>query len=132
MRHLKTGLTLHDQDRATPGYTLFSPFGFNTTLLIDLGGEVVHRWELPGYVGPYGYLLANGNLLVAIQTPEGPGLPGGGGSTPSMVPWSKCQAMADLQTPKSGSSPTQHGQSILQVQTSNRLPWRRYAMMFSS
>ena len=80
MRHLKTGLTLYDESRATPGYTIFSPLGRNVTHLIDMRGEVVHEWRLPGYIGLYAHLLPNGNLLAAVQTPEGPqGLRGTGG-----------------------------------------------------
>ncbi|MDC0033965.1 aryl-sulfate sulfotransferase [Alphaproteobacteria bacterium] len=80
MRHLQTGLTLFDERRATPGYTLFSPLGRKTTYLVDMQGKVVHEWHLPGYVGIYGYLLQNSNLLAAVQTDDGPvGLRGTGG-----------------------------------------------------
>ncbi len=72
MRHLQTGLTLFDQNLATPGYTLFSPMGAKRSLLIDLHGEIVHEWRLPGYTGIYSHLLPNGNLLAGVQTPDGP------------------------------------------------------------
>ena len=79
-RELRTGLTLYDQAKATPGYTLFTPFGLTQAHLLDMKGEVVHQWDLPGMPGSYAYLLANGNLLTAIRTEEGPtGLPAKGG-----------------------------------------------------
>ena len=43
-----------------------------------------------------------------------------------------CQASAESQVPPSGSSPIQHGQSTLQVQTSSSLPSMSYAMVGSS
>ncbi len=43
-------------------------------------------------------------------------------STPSIDPVSIPQAMTVSQVLKSGSSPTQHGHSTLQVQTSSSLP----------
>ena len=72
MRHLRTGLTIFDEARATPGYTIFSPLGRNATHLIDMHGQVVHEWRLPGFAGIYAYLLPNGNLLAAVQTTDGP------------------------------------------------------------
>ena len=76
----RTGVLQHDIERATPGYTLFTPLGMYKTYLINMTGEVVHFWNLPNDVGNYAYLLENGNLLVAIRTEEGPqGLPAKGG-----------------------------------------------------
>ena len=74
MRHLQTGLTIHDEDRATPGYTLYSPMGRKQSLLIDMNGDIVHEWRLPGYTGIYSHFLPNGNLLAGVKTTEGPGL----------------------------------------------------------
>ena len=79
MRHLQTGLTIFDEERATPGYTLFSPMGTKRSLLIDQRGDIVHEWQLPGYTGLYSHLLPNGNLLAGVQTPDGPGLRGSAG-----------------------------------------------------
>ena len=76
----RTGVLVHDIERATPGFTLFTPLGLYNSYLINMDGEVVHKWELPNDVGNYAYLLENGNLLVAIRTEEGPqGLPAKGG-----------------------------------------------------
>jgi hypothetical protein len=76
----QTGLTHFDEANATAGYTLFSPAGLTQTHLIDMKGEIVHQWDLPDIPGNYAYLLANGNLLAATRTAEGPkGLPAKGG-----------------------------------------------------
>ena len=37
-----TGLTVHDRGRASPGYTLLTPFGSPIVYLLDAGGEVLH------------------------------------------------------------------------------------------
>jgi hypothetical protein len=62
------GLT-HTDSRAAGGYTLITPIGFDSVLLIDEAGQVVHRWQVPGFQPGYGYLLPNGNLLVRGQPP---------------------------------------------------------------
>ncbi len=77
MRILQTGLTHFDEARATPGFTLFSPLWGRNTYLLDMRGEVVHRWDLPAGLGGYARLLPNGNLFVSINTPTGPGFSGG-------------------------------------------------------
>ena len=60
----KTGLTAYDEERACPGYVLYSNlYESNTIHLIDLNGETAHRWEMPYPSGQYGYLLPNGNLF---------------------------------------------------------------------
>ena len=76
----RTGVMQHNKEKATPGYTLFTPLGLYNTYLIDMDGEVVHQWDLPNDVGNYAYLLENGNLLAAIRTEdENPRLPANGG-----------------------------------------------------
>ena len=77
MRILQTGVTHSDPARATPGFTLFSPLWGNETLILDMRGEVVHRWEFPVMLGGYGRLLPNGNLFVAVTTPDRPRFAGG-------------------------------------------------------
>ena len=74
------GLLHHDEDRATPGFTLFAPSGMPFVRLVNMRGELVHHWDIPTAPGNYGYLLENGNLLVGIRTFEGvQGLPAKGG-----------------------------------------------------
>ncbi len=77
MRILQTGVTHFDKDRATPGFTLFSPLFGRSTYLIDMQGQVVHQWDLPDKIGGYGRLLPNGNLFVTVNTPIGPRFIGG-------------------------------------------------------
>lgn len=63
-RMARTGLTALDEAKACPGYVLYAPLdGPGTVLLIDLGGEAAHQWDLPYPPGDYGYLLPNGNLF---------------------------------------------------------------------
>ena len=61
----RSGVLQHNKDRASPGYTLFTPIGMFTTYLIDMDGNVVHEWKLPNELGHYAYLLENGNLLAS-------------------------------------------------------------------
>ena len=71
MRYSKYGLTEYDRTRATEGFTIFSPLhnkDKRATILINMEGEVVKEWALPDDPGNYGYLLENGNLLVASNS----------------------------------------------------------------
>ena len=80
MRFSKFGVTLYDRENSSLGATIFSPLHQKTTYLIGMNGEVLHQWKLDSAPGNYGYLLPNGNLLIAIKTEEGPpGLRAGGG-----------------------------------------------------
>ncbi len=64
IRRTRTGLIAHDPALAQQGYTLFAPmFGDGAVYLIDMAGEVAHRWSMPYRPGLYGYLLDNGNLF---------------------------------------------------------------------
>src|SRR5215470_6198742 len=66
------GLRALDQERAFPGFTLFSPhFVENRTVyLIDLKGNVVHTWEMPYPPGMSGYLTERGTLFFNGRTSE--------------------------------------------------------------
>jgi hypothetical protein len=65
---MKIGLTCLDEEKACPGYVLFSPSRSYQTLLIDLNGNIAHQWTLKHYPGLYGYLLPNGNLFYNGKT----------------------------------------------------------------
>ena len=68
-RSTATGVTLFNPKKACPGYVLYSPmYGHGHVDLIDLKGDVVHRWEMPHPPGLYGYLLPNGNLFYMGKT----------------------------------------------------------------
>ena len=63
-RITKQGTTAWDENKALPGYALYSPVSSpGTVYLVDIKGEVVHQWHLPYPPGLYGYLLPNGNLF---------------------------------------------------------------------
>lgn len=64
VRRTRTGLIAHDPALAQPGYTLFAPmYGDGAVYLIDMAGEIAHRWQMPYRPGLYGYLLDNGHLF---------------------------------------------------------------------
>lgn len=73
-----SGLTHHDVTHAFPGYTVYSAMSGGAVYLIDMNGEVVHRW-LPdaGSKFFYGHLLPNGNLLTNITDGTEIGEPAG-------------------------------------------------------
>ena len=76
MRPRHFGLQVNE-DGAAEGYTIFSPLWRPVTYLLNMDGEVVHEWELPGLPGGYSYLLPNGNLFSATKTDDGPPFEGG-------------------------------------------------------
>jgi hypothetical protein len=64
IRRCRTGLIAHDPALAQPGYTLFTPMDDDGTVyLIDMAGEVAHRWHMPYRPGLYAHLLDNGHLF---------------------------------------------------------------------
>lgn len=87
MRHRDFGLLSHDPQRATPGYTLFSPLLGSATYLIGLRGEIVHQWHHPLIAGTYAHLLDNGNLLWSGRLAEGPQHMGGRGGLLREYDW---------------------------------------------
>ena len=79
MRVNQTGLLHHEEAKAFQGFTLFSPLWIKKTFLINMQGEVVHEWDLPGTPGGYARLLETGNLAYSANTghADGPPFPGG-------------------------------------------------------
>ena len=71
MRYQKLGLLHHEPARCFGGYTLVAPIRHLHIYLIDMAGEVVHRWNLPGPLGSKALLLPGGNLLFSTVTAEG-------------------------------------------------------------
>ena len=61
--HRPPGVTFHNAAASFKGYTLLTPIGGDSTLLIDMQGRVVHRWLFSDVRPEYAYLLDNGNLL---------------------------------------------------------------------
>src|SRR5215470_11448205 len=66
------GLRALNPERASPGFTLFSPliWGDGKVYLIDLDGNVVHTWNLPYPPGLSGYLTERGTLFYNGRTSE--------------------------------------------------------------
>ena len=64
----RIGPTCLDEEKACPGYVLYTPGSSNQTWLIDLHGNTVHQWNLEYPPGLYGYLLPNGNLFYNGKT----------------------------------------------------------------
>lgn len=65
-------------DAAFEGYTLFTPLRGTDTFLLDLAGNLVHRWKSEYSPGNSVYLLPNGNLLRTARDDEGGVFRGGG------------------------------------------------------
>jgi hypothetical protein len=59
-----TGLTHYDKGPAYEGYTLITPQGGDSTLLLNMDGKIVHVWRFTDIIPGYGRLLENGNLLL--------------------------------------------------------------------
>lgn len=57
-----TGL-LHYEAVSTEGYILFSPTGSRDCFLINICGQIVHRWTTGYFPGQSAYLLPDGKLL---------------------------------------------------------------------
>ncbi|MBW2031670.1 MAG: hypothetical protein JRJ31_21665, partial [Deltaproteobacteria bacterium] len=59
-----TGVLKYNKAKAFNGYTVISPMtNCKTTYLIDMEGNLVHKWETDYLPGLYAILLENGNLL---------------------------------------------------------------------
>jgi len=70
--HHPVGLIHHTPAACNRGYTLFSTTrGGKDAYLIDMQGNVVHRWHSPEGIH-YSYLLDNGNLLCRPYRPRTP------------------------------------------------------------
>src|SRR4051812_35244298 len=73
-----SGLTHHEPERAFQGCTLFSAMSGDGMYLVDMDGELAHRWDPPeGSRFFYGQLLPNGNLLTNITNGTELGEPAG-------------------------------------------------------
>ena len=70
MRILKTGLTHHAAEKATKGLTLLAPAYFSEVFLLDMSGNIAHRWSIKGKNGCLAQLLENGNLLVCEESKQ--------------------------------------------------------------
>ncbi len=83
-----SGLTLC-ADGAYDGYTLMSPCASRTAFLLNLKGEIVHRWEADCPTSGSMILLKNGNLLRLGPRERSPRFhgPGVGGGRLEEIDW---------------------------------------------
>lgn len=84
----ETGLVHHNEARAFAGFTTITPFRHRTCYLVNMAGETVHHWNLPGALGSKAYLLPNGNLLCSVVTDEGAPLKAAKGGRILELDWS--------------------------------------------
>ena len=66
----KTGLTYHNPNKSFKGFTLLSPPGTESALLINMDGQVVKRWQFDDFRPGFGKLLPSGNLMITGSDPE--------------------------------------------------------------
>jgi hypothetical protein len=59
----KTGLTFHSPAHSFKGYTLVTPIAADFSVLLDMDGNVVQRWSMPGFRVFNARLLPHGTLL---------------------------------------------------------------------
>jgi hypothetical protein len=58
-----TGVTVYKPDKVQPGYTVYGVKGFDKVLVLNMEGEEIHSWTIPGlsqYIKP----LSKGRILV--------------------------------------------------------------------
>lgn len=66
-----SGVTIYKPDKCYNGYTLYSSRQTEVANLIDMKGNVVHRWSYPqGYTWHYAELFPNGHLGAIIKEVE--------------------------------------------------------------
>ncbi len=83
-----TGVLKYDSEKSYGGYTLFAPMiGCKTTYLIDMEGNLVHKWESEYTPGFYAMLLPNGNLLRGGVPKGGPCAIGGTAGIVQEIDW---------------------------------------------
>lgn len=60
------GVTCYKKDKADDGYTLFSCYNHDVWL-INMEGEIVHKWRVPYIPGAHMVLRPNGNLFYSAE-----------------------------------------------------------------
>lgn len=80
-RRILQNVTVNMTWKAHNGFTLFTPLSAKVTMLVDMRGNTVHKWDMPYSPALYGDLLHNGNLLYSGHVENGPlsDLEGAGG-----------------------------------------------------
>ncbi len=83
----RTGVTHHEPERATPGFTLFSRTQTDQVYLVDMDGEPVRRWTTGGGSTHFACLLPNGNLWVCERAENHPDIVAGPGGRIREYDW---------------------------------------------
>lgn len=75
------GLTVNKIWKAYNGFTLYTCLGGKQVKLINMNGDLIHKWDMDYVPALYGELLPNGNVLYAGHMENGPlaNLEGAGG-----------------------------------------------------
>jgi hypothetical protein len=67
----RSGVTIYSHERAYKGYNLYCPRTSAEVLLMDMGGEIAHRWNY-SRLGPFGsihaVMLDDGDVIVLART----------------------------------------------------------------
>ena len=84
---LNTGITHHDKDKSTHGYTLYSRTQTKDVYLIDMDGNVVKQWETGGGSTHFVELMPNGNLWVCERAADAPNVLAGPGGRMCEYDW---------------------------------------------
>jgi hypothetical protein len=83
-----TGVLKYEKEKSYGGYTLFAPMiNCKTTYLIDMEGNVVHKWESEYTPGMYAVLLPNSNLLRGGVLKKKPAAIGGAAGIVQEIDW---------------------------------------------
>jgi hypothetical protein len=82
-----TGVIRYSSEKAFDGYTLVSPGFSKTSYLLDMEGNVVHKWVTPYTPGLYAELLPNGNLLRGGRLTGLPVMFGGSSGIVQEIDW---------------------------------------------
>lgn len=87
MKHYQSGLLHHQPEKTFAGFTIIAPMRHEKAHLVNMSGETVHTWRLPGPLGSKAYLIPNGNLLCSVVTDEGVPIPGAKGGRLLELDW---------------------------------------------
>ncbi|MBW1801277.1 MAG: aryl-sulfate sulfotransferase [Deltaproteobacteria bacterium] len=83
-----TGVLYHDKAKSLNGYIVFAPMmGCKTTYMIDIKGNLVHKWDSKYPPGLYAELLPNGNLLRGGRIKNPPTTIGGASGIVQEIDW---------------------------------------------
>ncbi|MCD1296018.1 aryl sulfotransferase [Methanocella sp. CWC-04] len=87
-------VTVYEKDMAFNGYTLYSSLAGDKSMgsegvvyLVDMEGNIVHRWLTDHVPGDHGHLLPDGTLLFSGVVNTGPSPGGGKGGVIQEIGW---------------------------------------------